>query len=64
MELEFTITASGTVTDVQVVGAEPTGVFDQAATDAISTWQFKPRTVNGQPVAQRSMITMRFDVDD
>jgi protein TonB len=63
VELEFTITEAGTVRDVQVVAAEPSGVFEHAATEAISAWRFRPRVVNGQPVAQRSTITLRFDVE-
>ena len=63
VELEFTITPNGTVRDIQVVAAEPRGVFDGAATDAVAAWRFRPRVVNGQPVAQRSTITMHFDVD-
>lgn len=63
VELEFTITPNGTVRDIQVVAAEPRGVFDGAASDAVAAWRFRPRVVNGQPVAQRSTVTMRFDVD-
>jgi protein TonB len=63
VELEFTITPNGTVRDIQVVAAEPRGVFDGAASDAVAAWRFRPRVVNGQPVAQRSTITMHFDVD-
>ena len=63
VELEFTITETGTVRDVQVVGAQPRGVFERAATDALADWRFRPRVVNGQPVAQRSTITLRFDVE-
>ncbi|HEX9207792.1 MAG TPA: TonB family protein [Steroidobacteraceae bacterium] len=63
VELEFTILPNGAVGDVEVVGAEPTGVFEKAAADALAGWRFRPRTVNGQPVAQRSTITMRFDVE-
>jgi TonB family protein len=63
VELEFTILPNGAVRDVEVVGAEPTGVFDQAAAEALAGWRFRPRIVNGQPVAQRSTITMRFDVE-
>ena len=64
VQLEFTITPAGTVRDVVVVDAEPSGVFDRAATDALAKWRFKPRFVDGQPVVQRSSLTMRFDVDD
>lgn len=64
VELEFTITPSGAVRDIQVVNAEPRGVFDAAATEALAQWRFRPRFVNGQAVAQRSTVTMRFDVDE
>lgn len=63
VELEFTIAPSGSVRDVQVVGAEPRGVFEAAATAALAQWQFRPRVVAGRAVAQRSTITLRFDVD-
>jgi TonB family protein len=63
VELEFTITSGGAVRDIQVVGAEPHGVFEGAAADALAQWRFRPRFVNGQAVAQRSTVTMRFDVD-
>jgi TonB family protein len=63
VELEFTIAPNGTVRDIEVVSAEPRGVFDNAASDAVAAWRFRPRVVNGQAVAQRSTVTMRFDVD-
>jgi|GEM_PF-1884082 TonB family C-terminal domain len=64
VELEFTIAPGGNVRDIEVVHAEPQGVFDAAATDALAQWRFRPRFVNGQAVAQRSTVTMRFDVDE
>jgi protein TonB len=63
VELEFTIAPNGTVRDIQVIAAEPRGVFDSAASEAVAAWRFRPRVVNGQAVAQRSTVTMRFDVD-
>jgi protein TonB len=63
VELEFTITEAGTVRDIDVVNAQPGGVFERAATDALAAWRFRPRYVNGQAVVQRSSIRMRFDVD-
>jgi len=64
VELEFTITETGVVRDVAVVGAEPRGVFDDAAAEALGAWRFEPRFANGRPVAQRSVVTLRFEVDD
>jgi len=63
VELEFTIAPNGTVRDIEVVSAEPRGVFDGAASDAVAAWRFRPRVVNGRAVAQRSTVTMRFNVD-
>jgi outer membrane biosynthesis protein TonB len=39
-------------------------VFEAAATEAVARWRFRPRVVNGQPVAQRSAVTLRFNVED
>ena len=64
VELEFTVTPAGGVRDVQVVAAEPEGVFDAAAAQAVAQWRFKPRFVNGRGVAQRTSLTLRFDLDD
>lgn len=63
VEVEFTILPTGTVSDIAVIAAEPHGVFESAATAAVAGWRYRPRTVNGQPMAQRATVTLRFDVD-
>jgi len=63
VEVEYTVNESGATTDVAVVGAEPRGVFDAAATAAVARWQYRPRVVNGRPVAQRTSVTLRFEVE-
>jgi TonB family protein len=63
VELEFTVASNGAVRDVEIVAAEPRGVFDGAASEAVAAWRFRPRVVNGQPIAQRSKVTLRFDID-
>jgi periplasmic protein TonB len=63
VELIFTITETGTVRDVEVVAAEPRGVFESAATQAVGSWRYRPRLANGQPVPRRSYVTLRFNVD-
>ena len=64
VEMEFTVSEGGTTGDVQVVGAEPPGVFDDAAVAAVAAWKFRPRVANGQPVAERTSVTLRFNVED
>jgi len=63
VELEFTVTEDGRVTDVAVSGAEPRGVFERSATTAVATWRFQPREVNGRAVAQRSSVRLRYDIE-
>jgi len=61
--LEFTVMPTGAVGDILVTDSEPSGVFDAAATRAVSQWRFKPRVSGGRAVAMRSSVTLRFDVD-
>ena len=63
VELMFTITETGAVRDIEVVDSVPRGVFESAASEALGTWRFKPRLANGRPVAHRSTVTLRFNVD-
>jgi protein TonB len=64
VEVEFTVDALGAVTDVAVVASEPHGVFDSAASEAVAAWRYRPRVVNGRPVAQRTSVTLSFNVED
>jgi periplasmic protein TonB len=63
VELNFTITETGAVRDIEVVDSTPRGVFESAAMEALASWRYKPRIANGVPVAHRATATLRFDVD-
>jgi protein TonB len=63
-EVEFTVDERGATGDIVVVAAEPRGVFDAAAIAAVAAWRYLPRVVNGRPVAQRTSVTLRFNVED
>jgi periplasmic protein TonB len=43
--LSITILPDGSVTDVQVVFAQPPGLFEQSAVDAVRRWRYKPSNV-------------------
>lgn len=47
--VEFTVTELGNVIDPIVVDAEPEGIFDKAALDAVVKWKYKPRVIDGKP---------------
>jgi TonB family protein len=60
VEVEFTITPEGKVTDIQVLSAEPQGVFEQATINALSQSRYQPVQRDGVAVAQRTRLRMRF----
>ena len=43
---------------------EPEGIFDRAAVRAVSKWKFKPRIVDGQPVAARAEQVVEFRLNE
>jgi protein TonB len=45
--VEFTVNKTGAVTNPVVIKAEPEGVFDRAALDAVVKFKYKPRVVDG-----------------
>ena len=56
VKMEFTINKAGTVSDPKVLESKPRRVFDRAARRAILKWKFKPRVVDGKPVAGLNRI--------
>jgi TonB family protein len=60
VDLEFTVTRDGATQDAVVRGAEPAGVFDRAALDAVKRWRYEPRVVGGNVVEQRVEARLRF----
>ena len=55
---EIVVDATGTVTDVKVVGSIP--LLDAAASSAVRTWRFNPAVVNGRPVPVRMTVSVDF----
>lgn len=60
--LEFTIEADGSVSDAVVIESEPRRLFDRNAIRAIYKWKFKPRVVDGRPVARRASTRIDFQL--
>ena len=57
VQVQFTITAAGTVKDAVVVDAEPKETFDDAALKAIARWRYNPKVENGAPVERVGVQT-------
>jgi len=60
VELEFTVTPAGDVTDIKIQAAEPRGVFERAAITALSQSRYRPVERDGVAIAQRVRIRLRF----
>lgn len=58
--LAVTINPDGTVSNAEVMEANPPRIFDRAAMDAVKRWKFRPKIVNGAPMAQRAKQTIEF----
>lgn len=63
VQIEFTITPDGRVTDPVVVDSEPRNIFDRAAMQAILRWKFKPRFIDGQAIERRASQIITFELE-
>lgn len=64
VQIEFTITPAGTVKDPKVVDAEPKGLFERAALDAIARWKYNPKVEEGRAVERRGVqVVLRFELE-
>jgi periplasmic protein TonB len=63
--LSFTVSASGSVENIQIADEQPKGYgFARAARDAISGWRFQPQTIDGVAVAYPARYTFSFKLED
>lgn len=64
VQVQFTITATGTVKDPIVVNAEPKNIFDDAALKAIARWRYNPKVEAGVAVERVGVQTIiRFQLE-
>lgn len=62
VELAYTVTPKGTVSNVRVLNSKPPGVFDRSATAAVERMRYKPVREGGQAVAvtTKMLVTYRL----
>jgi protein TonB len=64
VRVAFDVTETGTVENAEVIESDPPGVFDIAATRAVSRWRFKPRIVNGEAVSGKASQVVEFKLNE
>lgn len=60
--LNLLINAEGEVEKVQILEAQPEGVFEEAARDAVADWRFTPARYEGRDVRVWARQRIRFDL--
>ncbi len=64
VQIQFTITATGTVKDAVVIKSS-SQMFEEAAIKAILRWRYNPKIENGEGVERVGMQTiLRFELED
>jgi protein TonB len=62
VQLEVLVNADGSVRSARVMDSKPKGLFEASAVAAVLRWKFKPKVVDGQPVAQRGSQRIEFNL--
>ena len=53
---------TGEIEQIKIVESSPEGIFDEAATQGISQWQFEPALYQGRAVRSWVQQRIRFDL--
>ncbi len=65
VEVEFTISAAGTVKNPVVVASHPSSVFNRAAIRAIRKWKYSPKIEDGVAVERMGVnVRINFTLED
>jgi TonB family protein len=62
VDVQFLVNTDGALSEVTIVGAQPVGIFEQAALDAVRHWRYQPLLRDGQTSTQRARVRVRFTV--
>jgi TonB family protein len=63
VDIIFTVRIDGSVGDITVAGAEPAGIFEQAAMASVRKWRYQPIIRDGRPIEQRARVRIRFAME-
>ena len=62
VRMSIFVNESGSVEKVRVLESKPAGVFDEAASNAVRGWEFKPGQYEGESVSTWVTQTLRFEL--
>ena len=59
--VDFIVDVKGEPTELRIADANPSGVFDQAALEAVKHWRYEPFVLEGAPTPIPDRVVFRFD---
>jgi len=63
VRVRLLVKADGSVGSVDILGADPAGVFEDAVTQAVPRWTFTPGRIGGRAVASWVVTTVHFTLE-
>jgi protein TonB len=64
VKVRFTVTKSGSTSNVKIVEAKPPRIFNRAAKKSILKWKYKPQISNGKPIEIEQIVRLDFKLED
>ncbi|MCP1728457.1 TonB family protein [Natronospira proteinivora] len=61
--VSFVVDEYGETREVRVVDSSPGDIFDRSAKEAVESWRFEPRVVDGRPVSTEVTEVIDFEMD-
>jgi len=63
VDVHFTVDRTGATRDIEIVGAEPAGAFEDVATAAVAEYEFVPFELDQHVYERRLRLRMRFELN-
>ena len=60
VDVEFTVTSTGEVSNIEIVAVEKAGYFEKVTQAAVTQWQFEPQLFRGEANNQRVSARLQF----
>ncbi|GAA6151108.1 energy transducer TonB [Pseudoteredinibacter isoporae] len=64
VDIRFDVTKIGNTENIRIIQAQPEGIFDNAATQAVAKYKYQPALQDGEPVATKNVTErIRFTLE-
>lgn len=64
VDIRFDVTKIGNTENIRILQAQPEGIFDNAATQAVAKYKYQPAMQDGEPVATKNVTErIRFTLE-